>query len=843
MLGKSSIYPHTRSRSLGSLAVIAVAVVSLGLLGAPSGTAAGSADMLQPFTPVPPASESSATAHYGRLPLAFTPVRDGQFEAHTMDGTVSLSRQGVEVAGVSLDFVGSSTSTRVTGARRLPGTANYLRGSRKHWRTGVPMYAQVNYRQLWPGVDAVFEGRNGRLEYDFKVAPGADPSAVVLRVRGVRSISVDRDGALVMRTSHGNVRQLAPHTYQEVNGARRTVRSRYKVSDGRVHIVTGTYDNRLPLVIDPALGYATYLGGSDNDSVHGIAVDASGATYVAGTTASTNFPARTGLADAPSPGPGAFVAKVGPDGQTLEYATFIGDNTGGALDIAIDAAGSAYVVGTAAPGFPTTPGQTRCGAGNPPGDTIDAFVAKLSPDGRNLEYSTCLGGSGEDYGQSIATDPTGAAYVTGYTLSPDFAVKNAAQANFGGGRGADAFVSKIDVGGTLAYSTYLGGDDSDQGAGIAVDGAGAAYVTGHTTSSNFPTRGGLRSTLADQDAFVTKLDPTGQTFAYSTLLGGSNSDVGRAIALDDAGAAYVTGETTSVDFPTRHAQQPTNLGGVGAFVSKLEPSGQSLDYSTYLGSSTQGYGVTVTARGEALVVGRARSGRLPIDVPVHTQGQAHHSVGGDGFLTRFSADGRSVTYSAFFGGRGNDIAYDVGVDPAGNAYIAGESGSKDLPTHRAMQSTYAGGRIPRPTDGFVARLRLGTAPAATPGCHGRPATIVGTGRHDIIHGVSSAEVISSRRGPDTVSGGGGKDVLCLGHGDDHSWGNNDGDRIFGAPGADQLHGGAGGDYLNGGQGPDRLHGDPGHDTLYGNRGNDDLQGGKSDDKCHPGPGRDSTRGC
>lgn len=599
----------------------------------------------------------------------------------------------------------------------------------------------------------------------------------------------------------------------------------------------------------PEQGFVTYLGGRANDGVTGIAVDDHGAAYVAGFTDTTDFPAHPGLSNATSQGPGVFVSKFSPDGRSLAYSTFIGDDAGGATGIAVDGTGAAYVTGTAySRAFPTT-GSHECGASDPDGRVDDVFVAKLSPDGSRLEYSTCLGGSGADFGSGIAVDSSGAAYVTGETRSSNFPTKNAAQTDPRvTDESGDAFVAKLDPDGDLAYSTYLGGSRIDRAAGIAVDPTGAAYVTGDTDSADFPVRNAFQAGRAGaQDAFVTKLAPNGASIAYSTYLGGGNSDRGMAIAVDANGAAYLTGDTTSGHFPVKNAVQRTWIHGDDAFVTKLNANGQSLAYSTYLGGSSQGHGIAVDARGDALVTGQARSSNFPVDVPVHTAGQAHHAVAADAFATRVAQDGRSVTYSAFLGGSRDDHGRAIAVDDAGNAYLGGETASKDLRTHNAVQPHYAGDRLPLPSDGFVARLRLAPAPSVSAisamTCSGKRATLVGTTGADVIHSTSAADVIVARSGADHVSGKAGADVICLGRGDDKAWGNQDHDVILGSIGSDSLYGGSGPDVLSGGRGNDHLFGGPGHDLLTGFKGNDQLWGGQSVDRCRGGSGHNARHSC
>jgi uncharacterized protein (TIGR03437 family) len=322
-----------------------------------------------------------------------------------------------------------------------------------------------------------------------------------------------------------------------------------------------------------ALAYSNYLGGSGDDVAAGIAVDAAGSAYVSGYTTSINFPTQSPYQATIRGDSDAFVTKLTPAGSALVYSTYLGGSGDDrAYGIAVDGARSAYVAGvTQSTNFPTQwPYQTTYQGGN-----YDAFVTKLMPEGNALVYSTYLGGSGSDVSYGIAVDRVGSAYVTGYTLSTNFPTQSPYQAKLQAGEW-DAFVTKLaPAGNALVYSTYLGGSGSDSGTGIAVDGAGSAYVVGWTGSADFPTQSSYQATYGEnQDSFVTKLASAGNALVYSTYVGGSAADTGTGIAVDAAGAAYITGETSSTNFPTQSAYKATFLGGeLDAFVAKiaLEP--------------------------------------------------------------------------------------------------------------------------------------------------------------------------------------------------------------------------------------------------------------------------------
>src|SRR5437879_3148904 len=486
-------------------------------------------------------------------------------------------------AVVRMNLIGASTSPRVEGVEESPGKANYFIGNDpKMWRTKVPMYAKVKVHGLYPGVDLVYYGNQRKLEYDFIVAPGADPGSITMAVEGAERPSLDGQGDLVLAIEDREVRFQKPVVYQEVDGVRREISGSYKLKSAhQVGFQVGAYDGSRPLIIDPALSYSTYLGGSGVDQGLGIAVDSGGHAYVAGFTTSTNFPTTTGAFQTTAPGgvADAFVAKLNAAGSALLYCTYLGgsgNNQG--RGIAVDSGGHAYVTGlTFSTNFPTTPGafQPTSGGGG------DAFVTKLNSTGTGLVYSTYLGGSGDDQGLGIAVSSDGHAYVTGSTTSANFpTTTNAIQPAWGGGEAA--FVTMLNSTGTgLVYSTYLGGSGDEEGKGIAVDSRGHAYVTGFTSSINFPrTTGAFQATapvklpLGSHGAFVAALNPLGTGLVYSSYLGGRGEDVGFGIALDGSYSAYFTGLTNSINFPTTAgAYQTTDpvpvMGGGDAFVTKI----------------------------------------------------------------------------------------------------------------------------------------------------------------------------------------------------------------------------------------------------------------------------------
>jgi hypothetical protein len=675
----------------------------------------------------------ATSAAYGEIPLSFE-INQGQtdsqvsFLAHGPGYALFLTQQeavlnlekiaqpaandkigipSVATAVFSIQLVGANPSTPVVGLDQLPTDSNYFIGNDPaNWRINIPNYAEVEYQNVYPGINLVYYGNQGQLEYDWIISPGADLSAISVAIRGAQNTTLDPQGNLILHSSLGDVVEQAPIVYQQVDGIRHPVIGHFiQKENGTIGFQVGAYDKSIPLVIDPVLSYSTYLGGSAEDDGEAIAVDSSGNAYVTGYTASTNFP----TAGSPFQGTNgtsqvvAFIAKINSSGSGLLYSTYLG-GTGGdqAFGIAVDGSGNAYVAGvTFSNDFPTAnPFQGTYGGNG------DVFVTKVNASGSALVYSTFLGGSQQDNGTAIAVDTSGDAYVAGYTISTNFPTANAFQPSIASGGASNAFIAKFNSSGSsLLFSTYLGGNRTTQAFGIAIDSTNNVYVTG-LTGGNYPTANPLQGTFAGlDDAFVTKFNAAGSALIYSTYLGGSGIDVGNAIAVDSSGDAYVTGSTTSSNFPTVAPFQASNGGGSSfgdAFVAKLNASGSALVYSTYLGGSgeDQGRGIAADSSGNAYVAGATASTNFPTSNAI----QAANGGSNDAFMTKLSANGSSLLYSTYLGGNGGDQAQGVAVDGSGNAYVVGFTGSTNFPTANPFQPSTGGGI----RDAFVAKISTST---------------------------------------------------------------------------------------------------------------------------------------
>ncbi len=1057
-------YPLAKARPNGArLLLVAVCLMTAALTLSQTLSSSGSAEASRPRGAEPDGAAVRLSEGYGELPLRFEANRGqagpaAKFLARGSGYTLFLAEtgavlrlRGADAAGGEAESTsgaggaarreatlrfrleGANRSPKISGVGELPGKSNYLvGGDARRWRTGVPAFERVRYESVYPGIDALYYGRQGQLEYDFNLAPGANPSRIRLAFDGARRMRIDEGGDLVITTGVGDVRQQRPVAYQERDGARTEVAARYRIdARGRVSFELGDYDRTRALVIDPVLVYSSYLGGIDADQGLSVAVDAAGSAYVVGTTVSTDFHVTGGLQPSKSGFTDAFVLKLSPDGKSLVYATYLGGNGDDfANAVAVDSDGNAYVGGfTGSGGFPTTPGsfqETKDGL-------IDGFVAKLNSTGTALVYSTHIGGQGAEQVSSITVDAAGAAYVVGRTESSHFTrvpgvtragsaiyrstdagaswgVSNAgltasavgdfavapsapnvvyAAANLGvyrsadggaswqragearpstapnftrtvvvdptnsavvyagtsggggvykstdggltfdvkgnglavpvvnslainpaapatlfagtsfglyrtldGGEtwtemrggvlssvtpnvnevvvvpsnpqpvvyaatsnrgvikstdggtnwtpanngltsfnpqpttraivfdpsnastlyvvtasvpagiyksvdgganwtnsstgltatfngltltpsvvallvdpaspsnvyaatngfgvykstdgganwspsnaglgnrsvqalaarpgspsailagalvGADGFVVKLNPAGSLPeYLRMLGGSEFDDARGVAVGAGGSAYVVGTTSSEDFPTANAFQPALGgSNDGFVMKLDATGAT-SYATYLGGANSDHTGGIAVGPDGAAYVTGGTSSTNFPTANALQPSmaEFDFNDAFVTKLAPSGQALVYSTYLGASgsEQGFGIGVGADGSAYVTGGTGSANFPQVAPARGYGGLS-----DAFVARINPAGSALSFSTYLGGAGNDQGNAVAVSSAGEIFVVGNTASTDFPVLGAVRGTYGGGR----SDAFVARFGPGIDLAVT----------------------------------------------------------------------------------------------------------------------------------
>jgi len=636
------------------------------------------------------------------------PLRTGEaLLKEAVDG-----RRGVHL---KISFVGANPSPVLEPFDRLETHISYFSGGDPQaWHADVPVWGGVRYIDLYPGIDLEVTGQNGRMVQRLRVHEGADLRLVQMRVEGAERIEL-AGGLLLLETAAG---PLSVPLLQ-IDAAGLETFPQPVISD---NVIAAPFTRAAPGVALTApqagaadLLYSTFLGGAADDSAYGIAVDSSGSAYVTGYTESADFPVTPGSFDTDYHGGDVFVAKLNSGGTALSYATFLGGlcmDSG--ADIAVDAGGTAFVTGsTCSALFPTTPGSFDPGY-NGGMYGYDAFVTRINSNGTALLYSGFLGGAaGEEGAYGIAIDSSGAAYVTGWTSSTDFPSTDGALDRSFNGDWSDVFVTKIDpTGAAVSYATLLGGAGDEDARDIGVDSSGAAYIVGETESVDFPaTSGAFDSTInGNYDVFVTKLNAGGSALAYSTFLGGSNWDEGRALAVDASGAAYVTGETAS-GFPITPGAFDPNCSGGDAFVTKLTPTGSKLAYSTCIGGSASeyGFGIAVDASGSAYATGWTHS----FDFPT-TPAAFDRTINGyeDAFVVKLNPTGSGLTYGTFLGGSNTSGAdtnygYALAVDPGGRLYIAGKTGSSDFPVTPGAYDAGINGSL----DSFVAKLAAGAAPS------------------------------------------------------------------------------------------------------------------------------------
>ncbi|MEK7754855.1 MAG: SBBP repeat-containing protein [Acidobacteriota bacterium] len=540
----------------------------------------------------------------------------------------------VQHAVVRMKLTGSARKPATGGLEKLPGITNYFLGNDpSRWRTRVPNYARVRLEGVYSGVDVEYYGHEGRLEYDFIVRPGADPKAIQVAFEGADRMRVDEHGDLVLETPLGEVRWRKPMVYQERDGARRPVEAAYVLKGHR----------------QVAFDVGRY------DRRRPLVID-----------------------------------------PVLVYSTYLGGSGREyGFGLATDAAGNLYLSGaTGSSDFPNRNAmQPRFG-----GSYADAFVGKLNPAGSAWLYLTFVGGTGDDYAHAIAVDSVGNAHITGCTESPNFPTVSALQATHGGRQ--DSYITKLNPDGSrLLYSSYVGGKDQDDGYGLAVDRLGRLYLAGETSSADFPIQAAFQPKYGGLgDGFVMKLDTSGPALVYSTFLGGPGIDDAHAIAVDATGSVTVAGKTGLNDgFPTVNPLQPKLAGGSDAFVAKLDPTGASLLYSTFLGGS--GYddclGMAQDASGNIYLAGNTRSQNFPTVNPLSPK------LAGisDAFVAKLNPAGTALLYSTYLGGSGEEELDALAIDSAGNAHLAGATLSEDFPSVDALQPKCAAN-----VDVFVTKL-------------------------------------------------------------------------------------------------------------------------------------------
>ncbi len=590
-------------------------------------------------------------------------------------------------------FVGADPGVRIEAGDALPGKINLLLGQdSQRWQIGLPHYESIRYRELYPGIDWVLRIEDGQPQGHFVVAPGADVSRLRWRYEGWQGASLEFR-ARAWSLNGSGIRPL-PAAIQQA-------------PDGSFGLETGPVDGSASILVAPNIGFQTYLGGSLDDQVQAVAVDSADRAVILGDTWSTNFPTVDPFQDnkiGSGSFPDLFLAKLSPNGDQLVFATYLGGaqfETG--LGLALAAGDEIVLTGyTRSQDFPMEAAlQDRHASPN----KADAFVTRMNADASGLIFSTYFGGRDVDIFRSLALDPSGAIHLAGDSYSADLPVTNPLQRSRRGPR--DAVIAKLSGDGQQwIYATYFGGTDAEVATGIAADAGGRAHVMGSTGSRNLPIERAHQSgSRGGSEAFVAKLEADGSALLYSTYLGGRDADNGGTIAVDSAGHFHALGYSQSIDFPRLNPYQAVHGGGVDAFLSSFDETGQLLQSGLFGGSRDDfGVGIDVDRAGRLLLVGQTDSPDFPvIDAVQNAPGGL-----GDAFLLRLDPQTGDLDLASYYGGSADDLASDVTTDGQDAIYVVGATRSSELIPAGPIQSKLAGS-----ADGFVLKLEPGAA-VATP---------------------------------------------------------------------------------------------------------------------------------
>lgn len=634
------------------------------------------------------------------VPLSFEKLDSGSFAAHALNASIEIDGAGTVFRGAR-----SSIRMRLRNARRSSlvgqGSAGILNRfigrDASGWRTQIPLCQKVLAKRVYPGIDLVYYGKDGRLEYDFGLSPYADPAQISLVIEGGKGLRLSSSGDLLIDSVEGTLVQQRPVAYQVIGGLRKTVSSSFVLTGvNRVSFSLGPYDASRSLTIDPVLTYSTYLGGTGLDEGHALAIDAQGSLYVTGRTFSTQNNTSNVL-----------LFKITSSGSIVQsiFGGKLGNDTGNA--VSVDSSGNVYVAGaTSSADFPVASNNGYVLQSGLLG-SMNAFLLALPAANTTLIFSTFFGGSYSDEALGMVTGPNNYLYVVGDTTSPNLATITADVFQLANHGSYDGFLACFTTSGTLVFGTYIGGSGDDHATAVAVDSSGYSYVVGSTSSTDFPVNPGggyinsfQNTNHGNTDAFAIRLFPDGTLAQWSTYIGGSSTDAASAVSLDSSGNVYVAGTTASEDFPTlAGAYQTTYQGGVSdGFVLVLHNNGQGF-WGSFFGSAGGDAinGMALDGSADIILTGTTDNANFPV-----TADAAQSAIGGgqDAILSILAGGGGSLLFSTYLGGTGNEIGLAVLSGSSGQIYLTGSttSSNNDFPvTSGARQTTYGGGT----SDAFI----------------------------------------------------------------------------------------------------------------------------------------------
>jgi len=672
-------------------------------------------------------SNTNQLKELGELPLYFI-ENNGQLDSQVAyyvqgsDKAIYFTAQGITLAltdseagsrwAVKLDFIDCQIGSKPEGLDKQEAIFSYFTGKPQDWTSGAPTYGRLVYSDLWPGINLVYSGNVNNLKYEFIVKPGADPSMIKLRYRGASGLKINSTGSLRISTPAGDFEDGKPFAYQMINGCKKEVYMRYKL-EGELDYTfeIGGYDPEYPLILDPVLlVYCGFIGGSGIDEGCAVALDGMGSAHVAGFTQSSqaSFPQSHGPDLTWNGQSDAFVAKVSADGAGLYFCGFIGGNKDDkAFGVAVDHYGYTYIAGETSSTEATFP--VKGGPDLTYNDLGDGFIAKINYDGTSLVYCGYLGGDDADSCSAIVVDSLSRPFVTGFTRSDEdsFPVEVGPDLTFNGKD--DAFIAQLKSNGTsFDYCGYIGGDESEEGKDIEVDGSGKAVVAGWTRSAQatFPVKDGPGLLYRGAcDAFVAKIEVGGTGFDFCGYIGGENFDEANGVFLDYNKNVYLAGKTLSSEttFPVAKGPDLTHNGGADAFVAKIKYSDSSIDFCGYLGGGSDDCAedIGLDAKGDVYLAGWTLSDQTSF--PIAKGPDLTHNGQEDAFIAKLTGKGTDLSYCGFIGGAGSDAGLSLAVDFAGNAFITGRTSSSEknsgFPVIEGPCLTYSGA-----CDAFISRI-------------------------------------------------------------------------------------------------------------------------------------------